>query len=194
LNSAKEWLSYDIVSFKIELEVEEKFKCKNVTKQTQHVDWAVAAGLWPAVIFAVAQHTTHAYDAYGEPSQTESFDSARLVLNGDNMLGLCYPSNLLFEYSFYPPRSDTLFSSYFEDLLLLCSCRTGFSGSRCEHRDSDGMSHKYACTEAEAQSTACLHNGTCFATYIIDWTVSCEYAPLHTCNTVINKYKERRKW
>jgi len=24
---------------------------------------------------------------------------------------------LLFEYSFYPPRSDALFSNYFEDLL-----------------------------------------------------------------------------
>jgi len=35
-----------------------------------------------------------------------------------NMLGLCDPSNLLFEYSFYPPRSDALFSNYFEDLLL----------------------------------------------------------------------------
>ena len=34
-----------------------------------------------------------------------------------NMLGLCDPSNLLFEYSFYPPRSDALFSNYFEDLL-----------------------------------------------------------------------------
>jgi len=38
LNSAKEWLSYDIVRFKIELGVEEKFKCKNATKQTQHGD------------------------------------------------------------------------------------------------------------------------------------------------------------
>jgi len=42
--------------------VEEKFKCKNVTKQTQHGDWAVAAELWPAVVFAAAQHTI-AYDA-----------------------------------------------------------------------------------------------------------------------------------
>ena len=33
------------------------------------------------------------------------------------MLGLCNPSNLLFEYSFYLPRSDALFSNYFEDLL-----------------------------------------------------------------------------
>jgi len=32
------------------------------------------------------------------------------------MLLLCDPSNLLFEYSFYPPMSDALFSNYFEDL------------------------------------------------------------------------------
>ena len=51
---------------------------------------------------------------YTEPSRAESFDSARLVLNGDNML--CDPSNLLFEYSFYLLRSDVLFSNYFEDL------------------------------------------------------------------------------
>jgi len=59
----------------------------------------------------------NAYDAYAKPSRAKSFDLARLVLNGDNMLGLYDPSNLLFEYSFYPPRSDTLFSNYFEDLL-----------------------------------------------------------------------------
>jgi len=34
LNSAQEWLSYDIVRFKIELGVEAKFICKNATKQT----------------------------------------------------------------------------------------------------------------------------------------------------------------
>jgi len=54
-----DWLSYYIVRFKIEVGVEEKFTCKYVTKQTQHGDWAVAADLWPAVIFAAAQHTTH---------------------------------------------------------------------------------------------------------------------------------------
>ena len=37
LNSVKDWLSYDIVRFKIEVEVEEKFTCKNVPKQMQHV-------------------------------------------------------------------------------------------------------------------------------------------------------------
>jgi len=36
LNSVKDWLSCDIVRFKIEMGVEEKFMCKNVTKQTQH--------------------------------------------------------------------------------------------------------------------------------------------------------------
>ena len=35
------------------------------------------------------------------------------------MLGLCDPSNLPFEYSFYPPRSDALFSNYFEDLFVI---------------------------------------------------------------------------
>jgi len=56
----KDWLSYDIVRFKIEVGVAEKFMCnKNVTKRTQHGDRAVAAELWPAVIFAAAQHTAH---------------------------------------------------------------------------------------------------------------------------------------
>ena len=41
LNSVKDWLSYDIVKFKIELGVEEKFKCKYATKQTQHGDTPV---------------------------------------------------------------------------------------------------------------------------------------------------------
>jgi len=36
LNSASNSLSYDIVRFKIEVGVEEKFMCKNVSKQTQH--------------------------------------------------------------------------------------------------------------------------------------------------------------
>ena len=61
----------------------------------------------------------NAYDAYAEPSRAKSFDSARLVLNDDNMLGLCDPSSLLFEYSFYLPRSDALFSNYFEDLFII---------------------------------------------------------------------------
>ena len=57
------WLSYDIVRFKIEVGVEEKFMCKNVTKQTQHGDRAVAAELWPGSHFcsgtAYNAHTTH---------------------------------------------------------------------------------------------------------------------------------------
>jgi len=100
------WLSYDIVRFKIEVGVEEKFMCKNVTNATWRLGGSSRA-VGPAVIFAAAQHTS-AYDAYAEPSRAESFNSARLVLNGDNMLGLCNPSNLLFEYSFYPPRSNAL--------------------------------------------------------------------------------------
>jgi len=35
LNSVNDWLQY-IVRFKIKVGVEEKFMCKNVTKQTQH--------------------------------------------------------------------------------------------------------------------------------------------------------------
>jgi len=57
--------------------------------------------------------------AYGHirrvPSRAESH-SARLVLNGDNMLGLCDP---VICYSFYPPSSDVLFSNYFEEDLLV---------------------------------------------------------------------------
>jgi len=37
LNSVNDWLSYDIIRFKIEVGVEEKFMYKNVTKHTQHV-------------------------------------------------------------------------------------------------------------------------------------------------------------
>ena len=33
MNSAKSWLSYDLVRFKIELGVGAKFNCKNATKQ-----------------------------------------------------------------------------------------------------------------------------------------------------------------
>jgi len=36
LNSVSHSLSYDIVRFKIKVGVEEKFMCKNVSKQTQH--------------------------------------------------------------------------------------------------------------------------------------------------------------
>jgi len=76
LNSVKDWLSYDVVRFKIELGVEEKFMYRSITKQTQHGDTPVAGSH-----FAAAQHTA-AYirrtDAYAEsPSRAES-DSARL--------------------------------------------------------------------------------------------------------------------
>jgi len=114
LNSVSNSLSYDIVRFKIEVGVQEKFMCKNVTKQTQHVDRAVAAELWPGSHFCSG---TAYVNAYTEPSLAESFDSAQLILNGDNMLGLRDPINLLFEYSFHPPRSNALFSNNLEDLL-----------------------------------------------------------------------------
>jgi len=68
-------LSYDIVRFKIKVGVKDKFMCKNVTKQTQHGDWAVAAELWLVVIFAAAQHTTHTTHT---PSRVEPNLSTRL--------------------------------------------------------------------------------------------------------------------
>jgi len=95
LSSVNDWLSYDIVTFKIELGVEEKFMCKNVTKQTQHV--------------------------HCDSSNTAALRGGH-ILDLDltvNMLGLCDPSNLLLEYSFYQLRSDALFSNYFEDLLQM---------------------------------------------------------------------------
>jgi len=94
LNSVSNSLSYDIVRFKIEVGVEKKFMCKNVTKQTQHV------------------HCDSSGNAALRGGHMHDLD---LTVN---MLGLYDPSNLLFEYSFYPPRSDALFSNYFEDLLL----------------------------------------------------------------------------
>jgi len=51
LNSVSDSLSYNIVRFKIEVGVEEKFMCNNVTKQTQRGDRAVAAELWPGSHF-----------------------------------------------------------------------------------------------------------------------------------------------
>jgi len=87
-------LSYDIVRFKIEVGVEEKFMCKNVTKQTQHV------------------HCNSSDNAALRGGHMHDLD---LTVN---MLGLCDPGNLLFKYSFYPPRSDALFQNYFEDLFL----------------------------------------------------------------------------
>jgi len=43
---------------------------RNKTNAT-YGDWAVAVELWPAVIFAAAQHTTayNAHDAYAESSR-----------------------------------------------------------------------------------------------------------------------------
>jgi len=74
LNSVKDWLFYDTVRFKIELGVEEKFMCKNVTKQTQHGDWAVAANSCGRQSFcsgtADNAHTTH--------TPSRAVDSARL--------------------------------------------------------------------------------------------------------------------
>jgi len=72
----KDWLSYDIVRFKIEVGFEEKFMCKYVTKQTQHGDRVVAAELWPGSHFCSGTAYVNAYDAYAEPSRSKTFDSA----------------------------------------------------------------------------------------------------------------------
>jgi len=92
LISAKEWLSYDIVRLKIELGVEEKFKCKNATKDAT---WRYArAGNSYSILLldSVHRHT----DAYADTLSRAECHSARLVLNGDNyMLGLHDLSNLL---------------------------------------------------------------------------------------------------
>jgi len=93
LNSVKDWLSYDIVRFKIELGVEEKFKCKNATKQTQHGDTPVQR-----IAMAIGQADILLHHTYsGIRTHTPSSQSSRilLILNGDNRLGLCDPSNLL---------------------------------------------------------------------------------------------------
>ena len=71
----KDWLPYDIVRFKIELGVEEKFKVKNATKQTQHGDT-------PVQRIAIAKQSFCCVIAYSgirthTPSRAES-DSARL--------------------------------------------------------------------------------------------------------------------
>ena len=68
-------LSYDIVRFKIEVGVEEKFMCKNVAKQTQHV---------------------HCDIGDNAPLRGGHMHDLDLTVN---MLGLCDPSNLLFVLS-----------------------------------------------------------------------------------------------
>jgi len=49
------WLSYDIVRFKIEVGVEEKFMYKKVTQQTQHGHCHSSSKLQLAAILAAAQ-------------------------------------------------------------------------------------------------------------------------------------------
>jgi len=60
LNSVSNSFFYDIVRFKIEVGVEEKFRCKNVyKKQMQHVqcDSSDNAAAVPAATLAAAQST-----------------------------------------------------------------------------------------------------------------------------------------
>jgi len=75
------------------------------------------------------------------------------------MLALCDPSNLLFKKSFYPPRSDTLFSNYFEDLLihvflilslLLAICRP----SGCTM--ASGIVGVFNCSQMRTSKCTCL--------------------------------------
>jgi len=70
-----DWLSYDIVRFKIEVWVQEKFMCKDVTKQTQHFHCERSGN--------AALCVGHMHDL-------------DLTVN---MPGLCDPSNLLFVLS-----------------------------------------------------------------------------------------------
>ena len=90
LNSVSNSLSCDIVKFKIEVGVDAKFTCKNESKQMRHAHYATGDARRPCF----------------------SIDLDFTV----NMLVLCVLSNLLLVY---PPRSDALFSNYFEDLLLI---------------------------------------------------------------------------
>ena len=102
MNSVYDWLSYDIVRFKIEVGVEEKCMCKNITQHTQHGDWAV-----PAASLCRLRWHFHDLDL-----------SAQF---GVIILGPCYPSNSLFEYlaSTFSLNQwglcDMLFSNYFEE-------------------------------------------------------------------------------
>jgi len=75
LNSVSNSLSYDIVRFKIEVGVEEKFMYKNVPKQTQHL------------------HCDRSDNSALRGGHMHDLD---LTVN---MLGLCHPSNLLFVLS-----------------------------------------------------------------------------------------------
>jgi len=72
LNSASNFLSYDIVRFKIEVGVDAKFMCKNIPLNTRAS--SVAAQRQPIATTAILDDRV-------------------------NMLGLCDPSNLLFVLS-----------------------------------------------------------------------------------------------
>jgi len=114
LNSVSNSLYYDVVRFKIEVGVEEKFMYKNVTQHRQHGD----------------RHSS------SKAAPRRHLSDLDLTIN---MLGLCYPSNLLFEYSVSTLAAacqatvdlehdyhqnqwylcDVPFSNYFEDLFIL---------------------------------------------------------------------------
>jgi len=79
LNYVSNSLSYDVVRFKIEVGVEEKFVCKNVTKQIQHGDRAVAAELWPVSHFCSGTaYNSHTPGCRVEPNLSTRLDSLLL--------------------------------------------------------------------------------------------------------------------
>jgi len=80
LNSMSNALSYDVVRFKIEVGVDAKFICKNVTHT--HATFLPYSG--PAAGLAVAM-----LDEWPRPTSPRT-------ASGVNMLGLCDHSNLLF--------------------------------------------------------------------------------------------------
>ena len=66
LKSVNDWLSYDIDRFKIEVGVEEKFMCKNVTKQTQHSDCSSSSSSrGPFISGCTVDNAYNAYNTYG---------------------------------------------------------------------------------------------------------------------------------
>jgi len=109
LNSASNSLSYDIVRFKIEVGVDVKFICKNVTLNTREL---------PAVAGRQRQH-----------SRRHFVDAPRTASNV-NMLGLCDPSNLLFILSAEERRAllKLLWELVYMNIIMWSICNCNPSG------------------------------------------------------------------
>ena len=72
LNSVKDWLSYDVVRFKIELGVEVKFMCKNVQKRNKtNATWRYthAANSYGQAVILLRRSIQRHTDAYAESSR-----------------------------------------------------------------------------------------------------------------------------